>query len=86
MLTQSGMDTDQTVGGLTAFSLLGVAGLLALPVFALPAVLFGAPVNRGLVQAAVIGAGAFVLFAGFGAVMLGPTSRWPGWVGWSSGS
>jgi uncharacterized protein (TIRG00374 family) len=70
MLTQSGMDIDQTVGGLTAFSLLGVAGLLALPVFALPAVLFGAPVNRGLFQAAVIGTVAFVLFAGFGAVML----------------
>jgi uncharacterized protein (TIRG00374 family) len=70
MLTRSGMDTDQTVGGLTAFSLLGVAGLLALPVFALPAVLLGAPVNRGLVQAAIIGAAAFVLFAGFGAVML----------------
>jgi hypothetical protein len=55
MLTQAGMDTDATVGGLTTFSLLGVAG---------------APVNRGLVQAAVIGALAFVLFAGFGAVML----------------
>jgi uncharacterized protein (TIRG00374 family) len=70
ILTRAGMDTDSTVGGLTTFSLLGIAGLLALPVFALPAVLFGAPVNRGLVQAAVIGAVAFVLFAGFGAIML----------------
>jgi len=70
MLTRAGMDTDRTVGGLTAFSLLGIGGLLALPVLALPAVLFGAPVNRGLVQAAVIGAVAFVLFAGFGAVLL----------------
>jgi hypothetical protein len=80
MLTKAGMDTDETVGGLTAFSLLGVAGLLALPVFALPAVLFGAPVNRGLVQAAIVGAGAFVLFAGFGVVLLatdGPLA----WVG-----
>jgi uncharacterized protein (TIRG00374 family) len=80
MLTRAGMDTDETVGGLTAFSLLGVAGLLALPVFTLPAVLFGAPVNRGLVQASIVGAVAFVLFAGFGAVLLaadGPLA----WVG-----
>jgi uncharacterized protein (TIRG00374 family) len=70
ILTRAGMDTDQTVGGLTAFSLLGIAGLLALPVFALPAILFGAPVNRGLVQAAIVGVVAFLLFAGFGAVML----------------
>jgi hypothetical protein len=70
MLTRVGMDTDQTVGGLTAFSLLGVAGLLALPVFTLPAILFGAPVNRGLVQAAVVGVVAFVLFAAFAAVMV----------------
>ncbi len=80
MLTKAGMDTDETVGGLTAFSLLGVAGLLALPVFALPAVLFGAPVNRGLVQAAIVGAGAFVLFAGFGAVLLAADSPLA-WVG-----
>ncbi len=70
MSTRAGMDTDRTVGGLTAFSLLGIGGLLALPVLALPAVLFGSPVNRGLVQAAIIGAIAFVLFAGFGAILL----------------
>ena len=34
MLTPAGFDT--AVGGLTAFSLLGVGGLLALPLFALP--------------------------------------------------
>jgi uncharacterized membrane protein YbhN (UPF0104 family) len=47
MLTTAGFDTDTAVGGLTAFSLLGVGGLLALPVFALPAVLAGVPVSRG---------------------------------------
>ena len=36
MLTTAGFDTDTAVGGLTAFSLLGVGGLLALPLFALP--------------------------------------------------
>jgi hypothetical protein len=36
MLTTAGFDTDTAVGGLTAFSLLEVGGLLALPLFALP--------------------------------------------------
>lgn len=70
MLERSGMDTSDTVGGLTAFSFLGVGGLLALPVFTLPVVLFGAPVNRGLATAAFIGAIGFVLFVAFGAVVL----------------
>ena len=46
-LATSGSDTDSTVGGLAAFSLLGVGGLLALPVFALPVILLGALTNRG---------------------------------------
>ena len=43
MLTTAGFDTGTAVGGLTAFSLLGVGGLLALPLIALPAILAGAP-------------------------------------------
>jgi hypothetical protein len=38
MLTTAGFDTDTAVGGLTTFSLLGVGGLLGLPLFALPAI------------------------------------------------
>ena len=67
MLATSGMDATDAVGGLTAFSFLGIGGLLALPVFVLPAVLFGSPVSRGLVDAAIIGAIGFVLFVGLGA-------------------
>jgi uncharacterized protein (TIRG00374 family) len=70
MLATGGIDVDVAVGGLTASSLLGVGGLLALPIFALPAILFGSPVRSGLVHAAFIGIGGFVLFAGFGAVIL----------------
>ena len=69
MLATSGMDPTEAVGGLTAFSLLGIAGLLVLPVLVLPIVLFGAPVSSGLYVSAIIGAVAFVLFAGFGAVV-----------------
>ena len=82
MLATSGMDTTSTVGGLAAFSLLGVGGLLALPVFALPVVLLGAPVSRGLVNAAILGAVGFVAFAAFGAVLLAYDAplRWTGRV------
>ncbi len=80
MLATSGSDTDSTVGGLAAFSLLGVGGLLALPVFALPVILLGAPTNRGLVNAAVLGAVGFVVFAALGAVVLAYDAplRWAG--------
>jgi hypothetical protein len=73
MLTTAGFDTDTAVGGLTAFSLLEVGGLLALPKFALPAILAGVPVSRGLVHTALLGIAAFVLYAIFGAL----TGRWP---------
>ncbi len=70
MLAASGMDSADSVGGLTAFSFLGIGGLLALPIFALPAVLFGSPVSAGLVDAAVIGAIGFVFFVGFGVLIM----------------
>jgi uncharacterized protein (TIRG00374 family) len=70
MLTTAGFDTDTAVGGLTTFSLIGVGGLLALPILALPAILAGAPVSPGLVHTAILGIAAFVLFAIFGAVLL----------------
>jgi uncharacterized protein (TIRG00374 family) len=82
MLAASGRDNSSTVGGLAAFSLLGVGGLLALPVFALPVILFGAPTSRGLVNAAILGAVGFVIFAALGAVVLAYDAplRWVGQV------
>jgi uncharacterized protein (TIRG00374 family) len=70
MLTTAGFDTDSAVGGLTAFSLLGVGGLLALPLFALPTVLAGAPVSPGLVHTALLGIAGLVLYAIFGVIVL----------------
>jgi hypothetical protein len=82
MLATSGMDATDAVGGLTAFSFLGIAGLLALPVFVLPVVLFGSPVKKGLVDAAIIGAIGFFLFCGLGAVFMTMEAplRWVGRV------
>ncbi len=82
MLAASGNDAATAVAGLTAFSLLGIAGLLALPIFVLPAIIAGTPIDSGLEHAALLGIGAFFLFAGFGAVVLvmdGPL-RWAGQV------
>ena len=82
MLAAAGNDPATAVAGLTAFSLLGIAGLLALPIFVLPAILAGTPIANGLLHAALLGLGAFVLFAGFGALVLtldGPL-RWAGHV------
>ncbi len=82
MLATAGNDPATAVAGLTAFSLLGIAGLLALPIFVLPAILAGTPIADGLLHAALLGLAAFVLFAGFGALVLtldGPL-RWAGGV------
>ena len=74
MLAAAGNDPATAVAGLTAFSLLGIGGLLALPVFVLPAILAGTPIANGLLHAALLGLAAFVLFAGFSALVL----RWTG--------
>ena len=70
MLTTAGFDTDTAIGGLTAFSLLGVGGLLALPLFALPTILAGAPVSRGLVHTALLGMAGFALYAILGVIVV----------------
>jgi len=70
MLTTAGFDTDTAVGALTTFSLLGVGGLLALPIVALPTILAGAPISPGLAHTALLGIAGFVLFAIFGAILL----------------
>jgi uncharacterized protein (TIRG00374 family) len=75
MLTTAGFDTDTAVGGLTSFSLLEVGGLLVLPIFALPAILAGVPVTRGLVHTALLGVAAFALYAIFGVIVL--RTDWP---------
>jgi uncharacterized protein (TIRG00374 family) len=80
MLSKAGNDTVRAASGLTAFSLLTVGGLLALPVFVLPAILAGTPIASGLEHAALLGVGAFVLFAAFGTLIMA-TDRPIHWAG-----
>ena len=70
MLSNAGFDTDAAAAALTAFSLLEVGALLALPVVALPAVLAGTAVSPGLVHTALLGLGMFCLLAIVGTVLL----------------
>jgi uncharacterized protein (TIRG00374 family) len=70
MLSNAGFDTDAAVAALTAFSLLQVSALLALPVVALPVVLAGAAVSPGLVHTALLGLGMFCVLAIVGVILL----------------
>ena len=47
-----------------------MGGLLALPVFVLPAIVAGVPVSRGLVHTALLGLAGFALYAVCGAILL----------------
>ncbi|MFI5036666.1 MAG: YbhN family protein [Acidimicrobiales bacterium] len=69
ILARSGVARDRVAGGLAASSVLNVAGLLALPVFALPALL-GGVVNRDLAHAAELGLIGCALLLAAGAIAL----------------
>ena len=70
MLATAGVNSDSAAGGLAASSLLGVGGLLMLPILTLPTVLGDSGLNHTLVSAAFIGVAAFVVYMGLGVVLL----------------
>jgi uncharacterized protein (TIRG00374 family) len=70
MLTRAGIPAGPAAAGMTASSVLVFGILLALPLLALPAVLFGAPVDPGLGKAALIGGVVFVLLFAAGAAAI----------------
>ena len=63
MLAIGGIEADRAASGLAASSLMGLAALLMLPVFVMPAILSGVPVSPDLVHAAYLGVSGFVLIA-----------------------
>jgi uncharacterized protein (TIRG00374 family) len=70
MLARGGIPTAQVASGMTASSVLVFGILLALPLLALPAILFGAPVDPGLGRAVLIGGVVFVLLVAAGAAAI----------------
>jgi uncharacterized protein (TIRG00374 family) len=61
LLVRGGLPASSVAAGLAATQLLLIAVLAAMPVLSLPAILGGTAVDRGLVRAAVVGVGAFLL-------------------------
>ncbi len=80
MLGDAGFDTTQAAYGLTAQSVLITAAVVAMPVFALPAVIGGTQVPGGLVEAAWIGFAVFVVMVIVGVILLA-TRRPVCWLG-----
>lgn len=70
MLVRSGLPGGAVASGLTTSSLLNVAMLLALPAFAIPAIVTGPPVDEGLTSAAVFGAVALGVMFALGSLFL----------------
>lgn len=68
MLSSAGIDTTTAASSLTVVSLLTTASVFALPIFALPTILAGAPVPRSLAYSAWLGLLMFVVLAGVGVV------------------
>jgi uncharacterized protein (TIRG00374 family) len=72
MLVQGGVAPAAAATGVTAVGVITIGTLFALPILAVPAILVGAPVARGLWQAALVGGAAFLVLFGVGlAVMTG---------------
>jgi uncharacterized protein (TIRG00374 family) len=74
MLSEAGIEAGQAGAGMSASSLLGIGGLFALPVFALPAIVGGSDVSPGLVHTALLGLVVFVLFV-IGGILVLATDR-----------
>jgi uncharacterized protein (TIRG00374 family) len=66
MLRSAGVDTGEAAAAFGASTGLQIATTLALPVFALPAIIGGAPVDHSLATAAYLGAGALALLVAAG--------------------
>jgi uncharacterized protein (TIRG00374 family) len=69
LLVTAGTERSRAVAGITATNLLTFAVVLALPVLAVPALLRGS-VDRGLVEATIIGLVVFIALASLSAILL----------------
>jgi uncharacterized protein (TIRG00374 family) len=64
MLVDAGVRRARVASGLATANLVTFGVLLALPLAALPTIVLGLPISRGLTQAAIMGAIGFVVIAG----------------------
>ena len=71
LLADAGISKSTAATGLSVATLLNLAVLFALPVFALPAILFGPPIDSALLNGAIAAAISFVGAAIIGGLFLG---------------
>ncbi len=71
LLNEGGIDKATAGSGLTVATLLNFAVLFAMPIFTLPAILFGPPIDAALVNGAVAAALSFVAASVISGVFLG---------------
>ena len=69
LLHKAGFDTGKAAAALTTSTALQFATTAALPLLALPAILGGSPVDRGLANAAYLGGAVLVLLLAAGALV-----------------
>jgi len=74
MLSSAGINTTTAASSLTVVSLLTTASVFALPIFALPTIVAGAPVPRSLMASAWLGLVMFLVLAAIG-VLFAATDR-----------
>jgi uncharacterized protein (TIRG00374 family) len=79
-LGRAGVDEGEAAAGLTVSTGLQISTALALPVLAIPAIVAGAPVNRGLTNAAYLGSAVVFLLLGAGAILF-KTDAPLAWIG-----
>jgi uncharacterized protein (TIRG00374 family) len=85
LLVHGGMDTARATTGVMAAGLIDLATLFALPILAVPAIVFGVPVNGWLANATWVALGAFVVLTAVLLVMLltdRPAESIGRWVEW----
>lgn len=71
ILKDAGVDKSTAGTGLTVVTLLNFAVLFAMPIFAVPAILFGPPIDSALVNGAIAAAVSFVAAAIIAGLVLG---------------
>jgi uncharacterized protein (TIRG00374 family) len=71
LLNQAGISSEQAGTGLTVATILNLGVLAALPVFSLPAILFGPPIDSALVNGAVAAGISFVAASLIAGLFLG---------------
>jgi uncharacterized protein (TIRG00374 family) len=80
LLRDAGIEGERAAAGLTTSTLLQIGTALALALLSVPALIAGAPIDRGLLTTTYLGLAVFAVLVVLGAVIL-RTNRLLAWIG-----